>query len=112
MKNGSAFAALLSAMVACLTLAVVNLMTELSSSSKEFVHGVGKFWLPGAEGIGPYSGKETFMLLGWIISWFIFSWLLKKRNFSPYLMISIFVMGMVMATMLIWPPFYMKLWHH
>ena len=28
------------------------------------VHAIGKLWVPGAQGIGPYSGKLTFFLVG------------------------------------------------
>jgi hypothetical protein len=40
-------------------LAVVNVFTAASKPFNTWVHGVGKLWMPGAEGIGPYSGKET-----------------------------------------------------
>ena len=38
------------------TLAVVNVFTVASKDFNAWVHGVGKLWMPGAAGIGPYSG--------------------------------------------------------
>ena len=55
-KNGAAQAAILSLMIGILTLALVNLGTEISEALKNAVHTIGKLWIPGAEGIGPYSG--------------------------------------------------------
>ena len=57
--GGIAVAALMAAMLGMLTLAVVNVFTAASPDFNKWVHNVGKLWMPGAQGIGPYSGKET-----------------------------------------------------
>jgi hypothetical protein len=57
--GGIALAALMGGMLGMLALAVVNVFTAASKPFNAWVHGVGKMWMPGAEGIGPYSGKET-----------------------------------------------------
>ena len=59
MPSGIAVAALMSSMLGMLALAVVNVFTTASKDFNAWVHGVGKLWMPGAAGIGPYSGKET-----------------------------------------------------
>lgn len=110
-KNGNAQAAVLSAMVGVLTLALVNLGTDISDAFKETVHTIGKLWMPGAQGIGPYSGKETISLLAWLISWWIFHHLLKGKEWNGRLVISIFLIGLAVATTLIWPPVFTAMAH-
>ena len=67
--NGEAVAALLAAMLGMLTLALVNQLTAMSAGVNVWVHSIGKLWMPGAQGIGPYSGKETLALVAWIVGW-------------------------------------------
>jgi hypothetical protein len=103
-KGGAAQAAMLSAMLGCLTLAVVNLGTEMSDGFKTFVHQIGKLWMPGAEGIGTYSGKETLMLSVWILSWLILGKILRNREWNMNVVWILFLLGIGVATTLLWPP--------
>ena len=57
-ESGPAVGAIISAALGMITLAVVNLGTAASKAFNTWVHGIGKLWMPGAEGIGPYSGKD------------------------------------------------------
>ena len=57
--NGEAVAALLAAMLGMLTLALVNQLTAMSAGVNAWVHSIGKLWMPGAQGIGPYSGQSV-----------------------------------------------------
>ncbi len=82
MPEGVAVAALMAAMIGMLTLAVVNVFTAASKGFNAWVYSVGKLWMPGAQGIGPYSGKEM-RLSSWLI---------------------VFLVGVGIATTLIWPP--------
>jgi len=104
--EGAAQAALLSAMLGCLTLALVNLGTELSKEFQTFVHKVGKLWMPGAEGIGPYSGKETLMLVTWLFSWLILGRILRNREWNMNVVWILFLFGIGISTTLLWPPVY------
>ena len=110
-QEGAAQAAILSIMVGVLTLAFINLGTEVSDGFKETIHQLGKLWMPGAEGIGPYSGKETLSLLAWLISWALLHILLRKRELNHRLVLVIFLFGVALATTLIWPPVYTGLAH-
>lgn len=110
-KNGAAQAAILSAMLGCLTLALVNLGTEISESFKTTVHGIGKLWMPGAQGIGPYSGKETIALVVWLLSWLILARVLRDKEWNFQFVVVFFLVGMGVATTLIWPPVFMFLGH-
>lgn len=103
-KQGVAQAALLSAMIGVLTLAIVNLGTELSEAFKTTVHNIGKAWMPGAQGIGPYSGKETLALAAWLGSWFFLHRFLKSTEWNARVVITLFLLGVAAATTLLWPP--------
>lgn len=110
-KNGVAQAAILSSMIGVLVLALVNLGTDISDVFKTAVHNIGKLWMPGAEGIGPYSGKETLAILGWLISWFILHAILRDKEWDNQVVVAIFLMGIAVATTLIWPPVFVGLAH-
>ena len=102
--DGVAVAALISALIGMLTLAGVNQFTAISKVFNTWVHGVGKLWMPGAEGIGPYSGKETLSALAWIGSWIVLHYALRDRELSISRWLIVFLVGAGVATTWIWPP--------
>jgi hypothetical protein len=102
--GGVAVATLLSAMIGVLTLAAVNQVTAASKVFNAWVHGVGKLWMPGAEGIGPYSGKETLAALAWIVSWVVLHYALRRRDMDVSRWLIVFLVGVGIATTWIWPP--------
>ena len=104
-QSGEAVAAFLSAMIGLFVMGLVNLGTEASSSFQAFVLSVGKAWIPYAQGIGPYSGKETFFLISWLGSWFILYYALKNRDMKITLPAIIFVIGIGLSTLLFYTPF-------
>ena len=105
--NGAAIAACISVMIGLLTLSLSVLISEISESFKEWVQNVGKLWMPGAEGIGPYSGKETLGLAIWLVTWLILHALFQKKELSGGFWLVLFLIGIGIATTLVWPPF----WH-
>jgi hypothetical protein len=102
--SGEAVAALIAAMIGMLTLAVVNQFTAASTTFNAWVHGVGKLWMPGAAGIGPYSGKQTLALLAWVLSWLGLHFALRGRDLALSRWLIVFLLGVGVATTLIWPP--------
>lgn len=110
--SGAAVAAIISVAMGMITLALVNLGTQASKAFNEWVHGIGKLWMPGAEGIGPYSGKETLSLVVWVGSWIILHFALRQRdlNMGPWLVA--FLVGAGIATTLLWPPVFEYLAGH
>jgi hypothetical protein len=110
--GGIAVAALLAAMVGMLTLAVVNVFTAGSNAFNTWVHGVGKLWMPGAAGIGPYSGKETLALVAWLGSWLILHFALRGKDLELSRWFIVFLVGVGIATTLIWPPVFEYLAGH
>ena len=103
-KLGTAQAALLAAMLGILTLSLAHLGAELSVPFKNLMLKVGKAWIPGAEGIGPYSGKETLALAVWLGSWFLLHRFLRAKEWNPNLVLTLFLVGIAIATTLLWPP--------
>jgi len=110
-KLGTAQAALLAVTVGILALALSNLGAEASKSFQISIHNIGKLWIPGAEGIGPYSGKETIALIAWLASWWIFHSLLRRREWNNQWVLAIFLIGIACATTLLWPPVFSYLGH-
>lgn len=102
--KGAAVAAYLSASLGILALALSQLLSEKSESMKNRIHDLGKFWMPGAEGIGPYSGKETIELLAWLSSWLILHMVLKNKNVSIRWSGILFLVIIGVATTILWPP--------
>lgn len=102
--NGAAIAACLSAMIGLLVLGLVVFAAEASEPFAETVHAIGKLWMPGAERIGPYSGKETLMVLAWLGSWLILHGLLRRKQLDGGLWLTVFLVGVGTATLLVWPP--------
>ena len=102
--SGVAIAALLAAAIGMITLAGVNQFTQISKDFNTWVHGVGKLWMPGAQGIGPYSGKETLAALAWIVSWVGLHYALRRRELSLSKWLIVFLIGVGIATTWIWPP--------
>lgn len=110
--SGAAVAAIMAAALGMIALALVNLGTAASKGFNTWVHGVGKLWMPGAAGIGPYSGKETFALLGWIGAWVVLHFALRNRDMNLGRWLIIFLVGVGIATTLLWPPVYEYLAGH
>ncbi len=104
--GGAAVASIISAMLGLITLAVVNLGAEASEAFGKLVHGIGKLWMPGAEGIGPYSGKETISVAMWVASWIVLHIALRNREMNLGRWLIIFLVGIGVATTLLWPPVY------
>ena len=102
--GGIAVAAFMAAFAGTFTLAVVNVFTAASKGFNAWVHGVGKLWMPGAAGIGPYSGKETLALIAWLGSWIVLHFVLRKKDLEVGRWFVAFLVGLGIATTLIWPP--------
>ena len=103
--NGQAVAAMLAGMIGLLCLGIVNAAAEFSASFNSWVLEVGKAWIPNATGIGPYSGKETFLLIGWFASWAILHFALRKRNVNLKIAAITFIIGIAIAALLVYTPF-------
>jgi hypothetical protein len=84
--SGPAAAALISAGIGCFTMMVTHHLADTSKEREKFIWGLGK-WIPGSDtgnklwgNIGSYSGKETMLLVSWLISWIILHNLLTNKQ--------------------------------
>ena len=102
--TGPAAAAVLSAGLGLLALGIAQVLSEVSEAFKHAMQTLGNLWIPGAAGIGPYSGKETAALIVWLGSWLVFHALLKRRDVN-LVAAGVLALGLVgLATTLLWPP--------
>lgn len=110
--SGAAVAAILSAGLGLLALALVSLATQASEAASAWVHGIGRLWMPAAEGIGPYSGKETLALAAWVGSWIVLHLTLRRRDAHLARWLVVFLLVVGLATTLLWPPVFEYLAGH
>ncbi|HEU5315069.1 MAG TPA: hypothetical protein VFX49_03110 [Chloroflexota bacterium] len=102
--TGAAGAALLSGGLGLFAMSISQVMAEGSEAAKTAIHNLGKLWIPGAQGIGPYSGKETIALAVWLVSWAILHYVLRRReiNLTAYGIAFLLLIGL--STTIFWPP--------
>ncbi len=107
--NGEAVAALMSPMIGLLVFSIANLIWEAKRWIPEqdvtplYVR-IGS-WIPNANKIGPFAGKETILLLVWGGAWLVLHLLLHKRELRVAPWAIAFVIGIAAAALLLWPPF-------
>ena len=66
-----------------------------------------------ARWLGPVvEGKETLALAGWLGSWVILHFVLRKRDLEISRWLVLFLAGVGIATTLIWPPVFEYLAGH
>ena len=106
-RNGAYVAAVLAAAFGLLVLSLVQLGTEMSDGFKDTVFSIGKAWIPNAQGIGPYSGKETLMLVAWLGSWALLHFALREKILNVRVWFGTSMVVLFVATILMWPP----VWH-
>lgn len=101
---GPAAAALIAAGLGLLGLSASHVLSEASVPFKDAMQTLGNAWMPGATGIGPYSGKETVGLLVWLGSWIALHAALRKREVSLIAAGVVTFVLLGVATTLLWPP--------
>ena len=102
--TGAAGAALVAVGVGTMALAVSHILAERSTRAKDAIQALGNAWMPGAVGIGPYSGKETIALIAWLGTWLVLHLLWKRRTVSVTTSTLSFLALIGIATTLLWPP--------
>ena len=102
--TGPAAAALISGALSLLAMSISQVLAEGSEAAKTAIHNLGKLWIPGAQGIGPYSGKETIALIVWLASWAILHVALRRREVSATVYGIAFLILIGISTTIFWPP--------
>lgn len=110
--SGPAAAFLISGGIGAVTMMVVHHLSDTSKDRENIVRTIGS-WIPGSVNldpmwgnIGSYAGKETFMLIGWLVSLSILYPLLKNKQVKPRT-IFFWLFGLfTLATAMTWHPLF------
>ena len=111
-KSGAAAAAILSASFGCFFLMVNQHLSLLFSAWNQWVWQLGA-WIPGSHNpdpvygqIGSYTGKETLLLVGWLLSWIVLHQFLKNQAVKLKTILLWMIGLMIAATVMNWHPFF------
>lgn len=110
--SGPAAAALISAAFGCFTLMVGQHITSAFKPWEKIIWSLGD-WIPGSHNanplygeIGSYSGKETVLLIGWLVSWLILSKLWQDKQIKARTIFFCLFCFLVAATVMNWHPLF------
>ena len=110
--SGEAAAALISAAFGCFLMMVNQHFTSVSKAWNEIIWSLGS-WIPGSHNpdplqgsIGSYTGKETILLLSWLVSWFILHRLWRDQQIKPRTIFAALFIFLVAATVMNWHPLF------
>ncbi|QLE55067.1 hypothetical protein [Nostoc sp. TCL26-01] len=111
-SSGLAAAALISAGIGCFTMMVIHHLSDTSKAREKMIWELGK-WIPGSDNpsklwgnIGSYTGKETMLLLGWLISWAILSMLWHNKQIKSRTIFFWMSVLIIAATAMSWHPLF------
>lgn len=110
--SGPAAAALISAAIGCFTMMVAHHFSDTNKNIEKMIWSLGS-WIPGSHNpskmwgnIGSYSGKETILLISWLVSWAILSLLWKNKKIKSRTIFFWLFALMVAATAMSWHPLF------
>jgi hypothetical protein len=110
--SGPAAAAVISAAIGCFTMMVSHHLGDTSKQINEMLWSLGT-WIPGSKtgdelwgNIGSYTGKETMLLVGWLVSWSILHILWKNKNIKSRTIFFWMFSLLVAATAMSWHPLF------
>ncbi|CCI02034.1 MAG: hypothetical protein ACKPH1_25990 [Microcystis panniformis] len=112
--SGPAAAAIISAGIGCFLMMVAHHFSDADHSKtvETFLWNLGS-WIPGSKNpskmwgnIGSYTGKETMLLIGWLVSWPILHYLWKDRQIKAKTILFWFFALMIAATAMSWHPLF------
>ncbi|QYX33529.1 hypothetical protein [Sphaerospermopsis torques-reginae] len=110
--SGPAAAALVSTGIGCFTMMVTHHISDTHKNIEKMVWGLGS-WIPGSHSpsklwgnIGSYTGKETMLLIGWLVSWAILSVLWKNKKIKSSTIFFWMFALIVAATAMSWHPLF------
>jgi len=110
--SGPAAAALVSAAFSCFVEMVNQHFCSLFKSWEETVWNLGS-WIPGSRNpdpiygeIGSYSGKQTVLLIVWIVSWIVLGQVWKNQQVRFSVIFFCLFTFLVAATVMNWHPLF------
>ncbi len=110
--SGVAAAAFVSAAIGCFTMMVTHHLSDTSKAREAFIWTLG-YWIPGSNSkdklwgnIGSYTGKETMLLVGWLVSWVILHQLWKNKQIKSRTIFFWMFALIIAATAMCWHPLF------
>ena len=110
--SGTAAAALVSAAFSCFFMMLNQHFTSISKPWNEIVWNLGS-WIPGSHNpdplygeIGSYSGKETILLISWLVSWHFLGLFWRDCEIKTRTIFSCLFFFLVAATVMNWHPLF------
>lgn len=110
--SGPAAAAVISAGIGCFVMMITHHLSDTSKAREQMVWVIGS-WIPGSRNpselwgnIGSYTGKETMLLVGWLVSWFILHLLWRNKNIKARTIFFWFFALFTAATAMSWHPLF------
>lgn len=110
--SGPAAAAIISAAIGCFIMMVSHHLGDTSKDINEMLWNLGS-WIPGSKtndevwgNIGSYTGKETMLLVGWLVSWSILHMLWKNKQIKSRTIFFWMFALLVAATAMSWHPLF------
>ena len=111
-NSGPAAAALISAGIGCFTMMVSHHLGDTSKEINEMLWNLGT-WIPGSKtgnemwgNIGSYTGKETMLLVGWLVSWPILYAIWKNKSVKSRTIFFWMFALLVASTAMSWHPLF------
>lgn len=96
LTNGSGAAAILSAGVGCLALAVLAILGDKSAPVKSIL----VFYKP----TGPLSGVTTVAIVAWLFTWGILEWRWRKSTVAAGRIYAVALILLALSLILTFPP--------
>jgi hypothetical protein len=110
--SGPAAAFLISGGIGSVTMMVGHHLSDTSKAREAFIRQLGS-WIPGSHNpspmwgnIGSYAGKETLLLVGWLVSLAILYTLLRHRQVKPRTIFFWVFSLFTLATAMSWHPLF------
>lgn len=106
--SGEAIAAFFSPVIGLLVFSIINAFWETTRwdpnrDISPVLLRIGS-WIPSYEKIGPMAGKETILIVVWLAAWAILHLILRKRDLRVAPWAIAFLIGITLATLLLWSP--------
>lgn len=110
--SSAAAAALISAGFASFVMMVNQHFAAAFKSYEDLIWNLGA-WIPGSRNanplygeIGSYSGKETILLITWLVSWLFLAWLWRDREIKGNTIFFSLFFFLVASTVMNWHPLF------
>jgi hypothetical protein len=111
-SSGAAGAAFVSAAFACFVMMVNQHFAAAFKSYEDLIWNLGA-WIPGSRNadplygeIGAYTGKETILLITWLVSWLFLAWLWRDRKIKEGSIFFWLFFFLVASTVMNWHPLF------